>query len=65
VLDVEAVSRIDEAGLFAIVLCYQLLSADKRRLFLRNPSSDVLAGLRRQPTAAFLEKSGWAAAEIH
>src|SRR5262245_25618257 len=61
VLDVEAVSGIDEAGLFVIVLCYQLISADKRRLFLRNPSSEVLAGLRRQQMAVLLEKSGWAA----
>ncbi len=47
VLDVEAVSGIDEAGFFVILVCYQLLSAAKRRLFLRNPSSDVLEGLRR------------------
>lgn len=61
VLDVGEVSEIDDAGLLSIVLCYQLLSADKRRLFLRNPSADFLAGLRRQEMAALLEQSKLAA----
>lgn len=56
VLDVEGVSGIDEAGLFVIVLCYQTLSASKRRLFLRNPSSAMLDGLRRQQVDLFLDK---------
>ena len=56
ILDVEAVSGIDEGGLFVIALCYQILSSAKRRLFLRNPSSEILAGLRRQQVDLFLEK---------
>jgi len=48
VLDLQAVTAVDEAGMFMILLCYELLSASHRRLFLRNPSSDILEGLRRQ-----------------
>src|SRR5215472_4529687 len=56
ILDVEAVSGIDEGGLFVIALCYQILSAARRRLFLRNPSPEILDGLRRQQVDLFLEK---------
>src|SRR5260370_7833637 len=50
VLDVQKVSGIDAAGLFVIVVCYQLLSTAKRRLFLRHPSSPAFyAPLRTQP----------------
>jgi anti-anti-sigma regulatory factor len=52
VLDLQAVTTVDEAGMFMIVLCYELLSASRRRLFLRNPSSDILEGLRRQAQKA-------------
>jgi anti-anti-sigma regulatory factor len=48
VLDMQAVTQVDEAGTFVILLCYELLSASKRRLFLRNASPDILEGLRRQ-----------------
>src|SRR6516164_608797 len=48
VLDMQGVTTVDEAGIFVIVLCYELLTASKRRLFLRNASPDVLDGLRRQ-----------------
>jgi anti-anti-sigma regulatory factor len=50
VLDMQEVTKVDEAGIFVIVLCYELLTASKRRLFLRNASSDVIEGLRRQQT---------------
>ena len=48
VLDMQGVTEVDEAGIFVIVLCYELLTASKRRLFLRNASKDILDGLRRQ-----------------
>jgi anti-anti-sigma regulatory factor len=48
VLDMQAVTTVDEAGIFVIVLCYELLTAAKRRLFLRNASTEVLDNLRRQ-----------------
>ena len=48
VLDVQRVTQVDEAGIFVIVLCYELLTASKRRLFLRNASPEILEGLRRQ-----------------
>lgn len=65
ILDVEAVSGIDEGGLFVIALCYQILSAARRRLFLRNPSSEILAGLRRQQVDLFLEKLQGAGTSEH
>jgi len=61
VLDVQEVSGIDEAGLFVIVVCYQLLSTAKRRLFLRNPSSAVLDGLRRTQMEVLQHKPEWVA----
>ena len=48
VLDMQEVTKVDEAGIFVIVLCYELLTASKRRLFLRNASAAILEGLRRQ-----------------
>ena len=48
ILDMEDVTTVDEAGIFVIVLCYELLTASKRRLFLRNASAAILEGLRRQ-----------------
>jgi anti-anti-sigma regulatory factor len=48
VLDMEGVTKVDEAGIFVITLCYELLTASKRRLFLRNASPEILDGLRRQ-----------------
>jgi anti-anti-sigma regulatory factor len=50
VLDMEEVTKVDEAGIFVLVLCYELLTASKRRLFLRNASADVIESLRRQQT---------------
>jgi anti-anti-sigma regulatory factor len=50
VLDMQSVTKVDEAGIFVIVLCYELLTASKRRLFLRNASPEILDGLRRQQT---------------
>jgi len=50
VLDMQGVTQVDEAGTFVILLCYELLTASHRRLFLRNASADVLEGLRRQQT---------------
>lgn len=52
VLDMQGVTKVDEAGIFAITLCYELLTASKRRLFLRNASPDILNGLRRQTEKA-------------
>ena len=52
VLDMQGVTRVDEAGIFVIVLCYELLTASKRRLFLRNASAEILEGLRRQTESA-------------
>ena|SRR6516164_1106895 len=48
ILDMEDVTTVDEAGIFVIVLCYELLTASKRRLFLRNASAAILDDLRRQ-----------------
>lgn len=50
ILDVGAVTRVDEAGLFVILLCYECLISTNRRVFLRNPSLEVLEGLRRRQT---------------
>src|SRR5260370_13049859 len=61
VLDVQEVSGIDEAGLFVIVVCYQLLSAAQRPLFLRHPSSSVLDGLRRTQMDVLQHKPEWVA----
>ena len=48
ILDMQDVTTVDEAGIFVIVLCYELLTASKRRLFLRNASAEILDKLRRQ-----------------
>src|SRR5215831_10355238 len=48
IVDMGAVTRVDEAGLFVILLCYEYVVASDRRLFLRNPSLEVLEGLRRR-----------------
>lgn len=52
VLDMQGVTQVDEAGTFVILLCYELLTASSRRLFLRNASPEVLEGLRRQTEQA-------------
>jgi anti-anti-sigma regulatory factor len=52
VLDMQGVTTVDEAGVFVIVLCYELLTAAKRRLFLRNASAEILDYLRRQTEKA-------------
>ena len=48
ILDMQDVTAVDEAGIFVIVLCYEMLTASKRRLFLRNASAEILDNLRRQ-----------------
>jgi anti-anti-sigma regulatory factor len=50
VLDVGSVTAIDQAGLLVILLSYALLVASERRLFLRNPSPEMLERLRREQT---------------
>ena len=64
VLDVEEVTGVDEGGLFVIVLCYEMLSAANRRLFLRNPSPDIISGLRQRQTDVLLTQRNAAASSV-
>jgi anti-anti-sigma regulatory factor len=47
ILDVTGVTGFDEGGLSVIILSYRMLTSCQRRLFLRNPSLEMLAGIRR------------------
>jgi anti-anti-sigma regulatory factor len=58
ILDVEAVTRVDDAGLLIILLCYEFLVSSDRRLFLRNPSLEMLEGLRRRQREVVTNLSG-------
>jgi anti-anti-sigma regulatory factor len=51
ILDMEAVSVIDDMGITAIILGHQLLSAAHRRLFLRNAPAALLDSLQRHALA--------------
>src|SRR5215475_7512525 len=58
ILDIEGVASVDDAGLFVILLCYEYLVSNDRRLFLRNPSIEVLDGLRRRQAEAIATLPG-------
>ncbi len=46
VLDVGGLSIFDWDGLSTLVLCHELLSSTNRKLFLRNPATELLLELR-------------------
>jgi anti-anti-sigma regulatory factor len=48
VLDLEELSAFDREGLSTIRLCYEVLGATKRKLFVRNAPADMLMELAQR-----------------
>jgi anti-anti-sigma regulatory factor len=48
ILDLAAVNSVGDEGLSVIALAYEMLMSVKRRLFLRNPSRELVTALRER-----------------